>query len=124
MREQIWKMADISQVEIGEVTRRYSKEEETRLMKEIMENNAMIVKLQKQIVELQIVKKEEERRKAREAEARRQEKGEKETDRWIEECRRKNEKEKEEREEQKRVDEEWRSIEKMRVKEERKTEKE
>ncbi len=56
-------MADISQIEIGEVTRRYSEEEKTRLMKEIMENNAMIVKLQKQIVELQIVKKEEEREK-------------------------------------------------------------
>jgi len=117
-------MANISYIEMGEVTRRYSEEEETRLMKEIMENNAMIVKLQKQIVELQIVKKEEERRKAREAETRRREKEEEETDRWIEECRRKNEKEKEEREEQKRVDEEWRSIEKMRVKEERKTEKE
>ena len=64
-------MADISQIEMGEVTRRYSEEEETRLMKDIMENNAMIVKLQKQIVELQIVKKEEERRKAREVEARR-----------------------------------------------------
>ena len=71
MREQIWKMVDIGQMEMGEVTRRYSEEEKTRLMKEIMENNAMIVKLQKQIVELQIVKKEEERRKAREVEARR-----------------------------------------------------
>ena len=78
MRGQI---ADISQIEMREVIRRYSKEEETRLMKEITENNAMIVKLQKQIVELQIVKKEEERRKAREVEARRQEKEEEETDR-------------------------------------------
>jgi len=117
-------MADISQIEMGEVARRYSEEEETRLMKEITENNVMIVKLQKQIVELQIVKKKEERRKIREVETRRREKEEEETDRWIEECRRKNEKEKEEREEQKRVDKEWRSIEKMKVKEERKIEKE
>ena len=71
MREQIWEMANISQIEMGEVMRRYSEEEETRLMKKITENNAMILKLQKQIVELQIVKKEEERRKAREVEARR-----------------------------------------------------
>jgi len=82
-------MADISQIEMGEVTRRYSEEKETRLMKEITENNVMIVKLQKQIVELQIVKKEEERRKEREVEARRREKEEEEMNRWIEECRRK-----------------------------------
>jgi len=74
-------MADISQIEMREVMRRYSEEEETRLMKEIMENNAMIVKLQKQIVELQIVKKEEERRKTREVEARRREREEQEMDR-------------------------------------------
>jgi len=55
---------------------------------------------------------------------RQREKEEEETDRWIEECRRKNQKEKEEREEQKRVDKEWRRIERMRVKEERKAEKE
>ena len=40
-------------------------------MKEIIENNEIIIKLQKQIGELQIVVKEEERRKKREAEARR-----------------------------------------------------
>ena len=80
-----------------EVTRRYSKEEETRLMKEIMENNVIIVKLRKQIVELQIVKKEEERREAREAETRRQEKEKEETDRWIEECKRRKERAEESR---------------------------
>ena len=36
-----------------------------------MENNEIIIKLQKQIGELQIVVKEEERRKKKEAEARR-----------------------------------------------------
>jgi len=89
-----------------EMMRRYSEEEEASLMKEIMENNEMIIKLQKQIGELQIVVKKEGKRKEREAEARRREKEEEETDKWIEECRRKNEKEKEEREEQKRVDKE------------------
>ena len=76
--------------------RRYSQEEEERLLKEITENNKRIIKLQKQIEELQIVVKEEEKRKEREAEARKQEKEEEETDKWIEECRRKNKKEKEE----------------------------
>ena len=55
---------------------------------------------------------------------RQREKEEEETDRWIEECRKKNQKEKEEKEEQKKVNEEWRRIEKMRMKEERKAEKE
>jgi len=48
---------------MGEVTRRYSEEEAGRLMKEVMENNAMIIKSQKQIMELQIAMKEEERRR-------------------------------------------------------------
>ena len=43
--------------------RRYSQEEVERLLKEIMENNKMIIKLQKQIGELQIVVKEEGKRK-------------------------------------------------------------
>jgi len=104
--------------------RRYSQEEEERLLKEITENNEMIIKLQKQIGELQIVVKEEGKRKEREVEARRREKEEEETDKWIEEYRKKNEKEREEKEEQKRIDSQWRRIEKMRIKEERKAEKE
>jgi len=52
-------MADISQIEMEEVTRRYSEEEEASLMKEIMENNTMIIKLQKQIIELKVVMEEE-----------------------------------------------------------------
>jgi len=117
-------MAEIGQKNMEEMTRRYSEEEEASLMKEIMENDEMIIKLQKQIGELQIVVKEEGKRKGREAEARRQEKEEKEMDKWIEECRRKNEKEKEKKEEQRRLDKEWGRIEKMRNKEERKAEKE
>ena len=114
-------MTEIEQIDIGEVTRRYSEEEAGRLMKEVMENNVMIIKSQKQIMELQIAAKEEERRR----EIRRQiEKEEEETDKWMEECRKRNEKEKEEKEEQRRLDEEWRKVEKMRIREERKAEKE
>ena len=39
-------MANIGQADMGEITRRYSVEEETRLMNEVMENNAMMLKLQ------------------------------------------------------------------------------
>ena len=84
-------MAEIEQIDMGEVTRRYSEEEAGRLMKEVMENNAMIIKSQKQIMELQIAMKEEERRR----EIRRQrKKEEEETDKWMEECRRRKKKKK------------------------------
>jgi len=59
------------QINVEGMMRRYSQEEEERLLKEIMENNEMIIKLQKQIGELQIVVKEEGKRKKREVEARR-----------------------------------------------------
>ena len=59
-------MADISQIEMGEVTRRYSEEEEASLMKEITENNTMIIKLQKQIMELQVVVEEKRQQESRE----------------------------------------------------------
>jgi len=48
-------MAEIGQRNMREMMRRYSEEEEASLMKEIMENNTMIIKLQKQIVELKAV---------------------------------------------------------------------
>ena len=48
-------MADIGQVNMEEMVMKYGKEEVARLMNEIMENNAMMLKLQKQIVELQIM---------------------------------------------------------------------
>ena len=44
------------------MVRKYGKEEIVRLMKVIMENNVMMLKLQKQILELQIVAKEKKRR--------------------------------------------------------------
>jgi len=40
-------MAEIEQINMGEVMRRYGEEEAGRLMKEVMENNAIIIKLQK-----------------------------------------------------------------------------
>ena len=40
-------MADISQVNMEEMSREYSEEEVARLMNEIMKNNVMMLKLQK-----------------------------------------------------------------------------
>ena len=81
-------MADMSQVNIEEMTRVYGKEEMARIMKEIIENNVMMLKLQKQRREYE--------------------------ERWEEEEQRRQ-KEKEEVEEKKRVDEKWRRVEEMRA---------
>ena len=59
-------MTEIGQINMREVTRRYSEEEEARLMKEVTENNIMILKLQKQIVELQVVVEEKKQQESRE----------------------------------------------------------
>ena len=89
-------MADISQIDIGEMTREYGEEKITRLMNEIVENNVMMLKLQKQIVELQEV----EGKKRRQIEIRRREeertREQEETDKWMEECRKRRKKGKEE----------------------------
>ena len=103
------KMADISQVDMGEMTMRYGEEETARLMEEIIKNNEIIIKTQKQLEGLLV---EVERKRLQE------DREQEETDRWMEECRRRNEKEKEEKEEKRRIDEEWRRVEKMRIKEE------
>jgi len=92
-------MADIGQVNMKRRTRVYSEEEMARIIKEIIENNVKMLKLQKQIGELQIA---EEKEKRKQVEYRRKEREQEETDGWIEECRKKNEKEREEREEQRR----------------------
>ena len=118
-------MADIGQVNMEEMVRKYGEEEVARLMNEIMENNVMMLKLQKQIVELQIIEEEKKRRqieirKREEERIREQE----EMNKWMEEYRKRNEKEKEEREKQRRVDKEWRKIESMKRREEKKVEKE
>ena len=75
-------MADIGQVNMEEMVRKYGEEEVARLMNKIMENNVMMLKLQKQIVELQVM---EEEKKRRQTEIRRREekraREQKETDR-------------------------------------------
>jgi len=96
-------MTDIGQINMGEMTRRYDKEEMVRIMKVIRENNEIMLKLQKQIGELQMA---EEKERRRQEEYRRKEREQEETDKWMKECRKRNEKEKEEREEQRRVDKE------------------
>jgi len=45
-----------------EITREYSEEEAVRLMNVIMENNVTMLKLQKQILELQVVVEEKKRK--------------------------------------------------------------
>ena len=97
-------MAEIGQRNMGE---RMTPEEEERLMKIVVENNEKIIKLQKQLGELQVgeEKRQEIMRQREEEEARSSEK-DKEMDRWVEECRKRNEKEREEKEEKRRVDEE------------------
>jgi len=55
-------MADISQVNIEEMSREYGEEKVARLMNKMMKNNAMMLKLQKQIVELQVMEEEKKRR--------------------------------------------------------------
>ena len=95
----------IGQIDMEEMTRRYREEEAVRLMGEVMKNNKEIIKTQKLLGELVVVIEEKRQQENREME-RRREREQEETDRWMEECRRKNEKEKEEKEKQKRVDEE------------------
>jgi len=116
-------MADIGQVDIGEMTMRYGEEEAARLMEEIIKNNKIIIKTQKQLEGLLVEVERKRQQKDREIE-RRREKEQEETDKWMEECRKRNEKEREEREEKKRVEKEWRKIESMRIREERRAEKE
>jgi len=55
-------MADIIQVNMEEMIREYSEEKVVRLINEIMENNVTILKLQKQILELQVAAEEKKRR--------------------------------------------------------------
>ena len=93
--EIFWKneMADMSQINMKEMTRKYGEEEVIRLMNEI------ILKLQKQILGVEEMAKE--KRRQREKEQRERQKEEEETDRWMKECYKRNEKERKEREEKK-----------------------
>ena len=101
-------MADIGQIDMGEMTMRYGEEETARLMEEI-------IKTQKQLEGLLVEVEKKRLQEDREME-RRKEREQEEMDRWMEKCKKINEKEKEEKEEKRRIDEEWRRVEKMRIK--------
>jgi len=77
-------MANISQVNIEEMSRKYGEEEVARLMNKIMKNNGMMLKLQKQIMELQIEEEERGRKQRQRQEEKEQERREYE-ERWEEE---------------------------------------
>ena len=113
-------IANIGQTDMEKMMRRYGKEEAAGLMGEIVKNNEIIIKTQKQLRELQV---EEKKRRNREIESRK-EREQEETDKWMEEYRKRNEKEREQREEQKRINEEWKRIEGMRRRKEKRAEKE
>jgi len=49
-------IVDISHVNMEELIRDMEEEKVTRLLKQIMENNVILLNLQKQILELQVVK--------------------------------------------------------------------
>ena len=91
-------IANIGQVDIEEMMRRYGKKEVVRLMGEMIKNNEIIIKIQKQLEKLLVEEKKKRWQEDREME-RRREREQEEMDRWIEEYRRKNKKEREEKEE-------------------------
>jgi len=77
-------IADISQINMEEMVRKYGEEEIVRMMKEIMENNGAMLKLQKQIIDLQVAEEERKRKQRRRQKEREQERREYE-ERWEEE---------------------------------------
>ena len=66
----------MSQVNMEKMVRKYGEEETVGIMKVIIENNAMILKLQKQIVELQVVEEERKKNQRRRQEEKEQERRE------------------------------------------------
>jgi len=68
-------MADISQVDMGEMTTRYGEEETARLMEEIIKNNEIIIKTQKQLKGLLVKVEKKRQQKDREIERRRERTG-------------------------------------------------
>jgi len=58
-------MADMSQVNMEEMVREFGEEETTKMMKEIIENNVTMLKLQKKIGELQVAEEERKRKQRR-----------------------------------------------------------
>ena len=67
-------IVDISQVNIKGLIRDIEKEKETRLLKQIIENNIMLLNLQRQILELQVAEDQERRRKQERKQRRRENK--------------------------------------------------
>ena len=55
-------MADISQMNMEEMIKEYGEEEAVRLLNIIMKNNVTMLKLQEQILELQVVAEKKRRR--------------------------------------------------------------
>ena len=53
---------DISPINIGGLVRDIGKEEEMRLSKQVLENNIMLLNLQKQLLELQVAEYQKRRR--------------------------------------------------------------
>jgi len=53
---------DISHINIGELVRDIGEEEEMRLLKQVLENNIMLLNLQKQLLELQVAEYQKRRR--------------------------------------------------------------
>jgi len=66
--EIFWKneMTDMSQINMDEMTRKYDEEKVIRLMNEIMKNNEIILKLQKQISGVEEIAKEKRRQREKE----------------------------------------------------------
>jgi len=55
-------IVDISQVNMEELIRDVEEEEVIRLLKQILENNIMLLNLQRQLLELQVVEDQKKRR--------------------------------------------------------------
>jgi len=55
-------VVDISQVNMEELIRDVEEEEVIRLLKQILENNIMLLNLQRQLLELQVVEDQKKRR--------------------------------------------------------------
>jgi len=69
-------IADINQINMEEMIRKYGEEEMVRMMKKIMENNGIMLKLQKQIMDLQVAEEERKKKQRRRQEEKKQERRE------------------------------------------------
>ena len=103
----------ITKINMEKMIEVYGEEEMVRMMKVITENNITMLKLQKQIVELQVAEEEKKKKQRSKQEEREQEKREYE-ERW-EEKEQRRQKEKEKVKERKRIDEKRRKIEEIRI---------